>query len=110
MRVKLILPALTEAKSPFLRPVKYAVFQPARMSGAALALETPSGRLRHLAYAAGWKKFESLWDLVIRLKRVSGMLPLLERILDLDGAPSSPRAGWSGAGARPAAAERAASS
>ena len=111
---------------------RHAVFQPARMSGAALergywrayrdfyrwgnllksafAMETPSGRLRHIAYAAGWKKFEPLWDLLIRLKRVSGMLPLLERILDLDGAPSSPRAGWSGAGVRPAAAERAASS
>ena len=25
--------------------------------------------LRHLAYAAGWKKFEPLWDLVIRAKR-----------------------------------------
>jgi len=111
---------------------RHAVFRPARMSGAALergywrayrdfyrwgnllksafAMETPSGRLRHIAYAAGWKKFDPLWDLLIRLKRVSGMLPLLERILDLDGGPSSPRAGWSVAGARPAAAERAASS
>jgi radical SAM superfamily enzyme YgiQ (UPF0313 family) len=39
------------------------------------------GRLRHLAYAAGWKKFEPLWDLVIRAKQVARMLPLLERIL-----------------------------
>lgn len=28
MRVKLILPALTEAKSPFFRPVKYSLFPP----------------------------------------------------------------------------------
>jgi radical SAM superfamily enzyme YgiQ (UPF0313 family) len=28
MRVKMILPALTEAKSPFFRPVKYALFPP----------------------------------------------------------------------------------
>ena len=36
---------------------------------------------RHLAYAAGWKKFEPLWDLVIRAKRVGTMLPTLERVL-----------------------------
>ena len=38
--------------------------------------------LRHLAYAAGWKKFEPLWDLVIRAKRAGVMLPVLEAILD----------------------------
>jgi hypothetical protein len=37
--------------------------------------------LRHLAYAAGWKKFEPLWDLVIRAKRAGTMLPVLETIL-----------------------------
>jgi radical SAM superfamily enzyme YgiQ (UPF0313 family) len=41
-----------------------------------------SGRLRHFAYAAGWKKFEPLWDFVIRTKRVARMLPLLETILE----------------------------
>jgi len=39
------------------------------------------GRLRHLAYAGGWKKFEPAWDMVIRLKRVGAMLPFLERVL-----------------------------
>jgi hypothetical protein len=39
------------------------------------------GRLRHLAYAGGWKKFEPLWDWVIRARRVSRMLPLLEAVL-----------------------------
>ena len=28
MKVKMILPALTEAKSPFFRPVKYSLFPP----------------------------------------------------------------------------------
>jgi radical SAM superfamily enzyme YgiQ (UPF0313 family) len=42
---------------------------------------TLAGRLRHLAYAAGWKKFEPLWDWIIRMRRVSGMLPLLEIVL-----------------------------
>jgi radical SAM superfamily enzyme YgiQ (UPF0313 family) len=40
-----------------------------------------SGQLRHIAYAAGWKKFEPLWDFIIRLRRVTAMLPLLETIL-----------------------------
>ena len=49
-----------------------------------------TGRLRHLAYAGGWKKFEPLWDLVIRLKRVSNFLPLLEEILDAKHEDLSP--------------------
>jgi radical SAM superfamily enzyme YgiQ (UPF0313 family) len=50
---------------------------------------TLRGALRHAAYAAGWKKFEPLWDLLIRLKRAGEALPLLERVLD-EG-PSNPR-------------------
>jgi hypothetical protein len=46
------------------------------------------GRLRHLAYATGWKKFEPLWDLVIRLKRVTSFLPLLETILEASDHPN----------------------
>ena len=37
--------------------------------GARAHPDVPSG-LRHLAYAAGWKKFEPLWDLIIRARRV----------------------------------------
>jgi radical SAM superfamily enzyme YgiQ (UPF0313 family) len=36
---------------------------------------------RHVAYAGGWKKFEPLWDMVIRAKRISNMLPVLENVL-----------------------------
>ena len=32
-------------------------------------------------YAGGWKKFEPLWDWVIRAKRVSQMLRILETVL-----------------------------
>jgi radical SAM superfamily enzyme YgiQ (UPF0313 family) len=39
------------------------------------------GVLRHLAYAGGWKKFEPLWDAVIRARQVSNFLPLLEGVL-----------------------------
>ncbi len=37
--------------------------------------------LRHVAYSAGWKKFEGLWNFIIRARQVSQMLPLLERVL-----------------------------
>jgi radical SAM superfamily enzyme YgiQ (UPF0313 family) len=43
------------------------------------------GALRHLAYAAGWKKLEPLWDLVIRARQVTRMLPFLESVLDPGG-------------------------
>ena len=39
MKIKLILPALTEAKSPFFRPIKYSLFPP-------LGLATLAGYLR----------------------------------------------------------------
>jgi radical SAM superfamily enzyme YgiQ (UPF0313 family) len=39
------------------------------------------GALRHVAYAGGWKKLEPFWDLVIRARRVSTLLPVLERVL-----------------------------
>ena len=36
---------------------------------------------KHFFYAAGWKKFEPLWDAVIRAKRLAVMTPLLEGVL-----------------------------
>lgn len=36
---------------------------------------------RHLVYSGGWKKFEPLWDLIIRARQVTRMLPLLETVL-----------------------------
>jgi radical SAM superfamily enzyme YgiQ (UPF0313 family) len=47
-------------------------------------------RLRHIAYAGGWKKFEPLWDWVIRARRVTSLLPMLEAVLTGFGShPSS---------------------
>jgi radical SAM superfamily enzyme YgiQ (UPF0313 family) len=43
--------------------------------------DTVRGRMRHLAYAGGWKKFEPLWDAVIRAGRVTRALPVLEAVL-----------------------------
>ena len=90
---------------------RQAVFQPARMTaaeleagygwayrefyrwpsiarGAAAHPDLLSG-LRHFAYAAGWKKFEPAWDLVIRLRRAGMMLPVLETILSEFGRRST---------------------
>jgi len=39
VRVKLILPALTEAKSPFFRPIKYSLFPPLGLATLAGYLE-----------------------------------------------------------------------
>ena len=87
-----------------LYDTRHAVFRPARMSGQQLENgyhwayrrfyewgsilrgarahgELRAG-VRHMAYAGGWKKFEPLWDFVIRAKRAGAMLPILERILD----------------------------
>jgi radical SAM superfamily enzyme YgiQ (UPF0313 family) len=91
---------------------RQVVFRPARMSGqelehgywrayrefyrwgslfrGATAHDSVFAGLRHLAYAAGWKKFEPAWDLVIRAKRAGMMLPVLETILSEFGRRSSP--------------------
>jgi hypothetical protein len=86
-----------------LYDTRHAVFRPAKLTGAELeagyhrayrefyrwpaivrgasAHGDVLAGLRHFAYAAGWKKFEPLWDLVIRAKRAGAMLPALEAIL-----------------------------
>jgi radical SAM superfamily enzyme YgiQ (UPF0313 family) len=86
-----------------LYDTRHTVFRPARMSPQALedgywrayrdfyrwgaiiqgawSKQTWQGRARHLAYAAGWKKFEPAWDWIIRARRVGRMLPFLEAIL-----------------------------
>jgi hypothetical protein len=50
-------------------------------------------QLKHFAYATGWKKFEPLWDLVIRARQLRAMTPLLEGVLakvsNADGEPAS---------------------
>lgn len=45
-------------------------------------------RMRHVGYAAGWKKFEPMWDMIIRAKRATNMLPTLEAVLSGFGAHS----------------------
>ena len=38
-------------------------------------------KAKHFFYAAGWKKFEPLWDAVIRARQLRIMTPLLEGVL-----------------------------
>src|SRR6266581_8493178 len=36
---------------------------------------------KHFFYALGWKKFEPLWDLMIRARQLTRVTPLLEGVL-----------------------------
>jgi radical SAM superfamily enzyme YgiQ (UPF0313 family) len=96
-----------------LYDTRHAVFRPARMSAAQLecgyrwayrefyrwrsivrgasAHADLTAGLRHLAYSAGWKKLEPLWDVIIRAKRAGATLPLLEMILSEFGRRSPVR-------------------
>lgn len=87
-----------------LYDTRHAVFRPARMTtrqleegyqrayrdfytwrnlfAGASAHEDLTGKLRHFAYAAGWKKCEPLWHLLIRARQVARGLPFLEAVLD----------------------------
>jgi len=47
-------------------------------------------KMRHLTYAGGWKKFEPMWDLLIRFRQVTRMLPMLESVLAAFGRYQSP--------------------
>ena len=86
-----------------LYDTRHAVFRPARMTAAQLedgyawayrefyrwrsiargawTHDDLLAGARHFAYAAGWKKFEPLWDAVIRARRAGAMLPVLETVL-----------------------------
>jgi radical SAM superfamily enzyme YgiQ (UPF0313 family) len=93
---------------------RHVVFQPARLTPKALeagywraykqfyqwgsilrgawAKDDWGERMRHVAYAGAWKRLEPMWDLIIRAKRASAMLPVLEATLAAFGTRSSRRA------------------
>ena len=86
-----------------LYDTRHAVFRPSRMSVEALeagyrhayrrfyrwgsilrgawAKSDWTGRLRHLAYAGGWKKLEPFWDRIIRARHIARTRPMLEAVL-----------------------------
>jgi radical SAM superfamily enzyme YgiQ (UPF0313 family) len=93
-----------------LYDTRHVVFRPARLSPASLkagydhAYEdfyrwssiaraslshgTVKHQAKHFFYAAGWKKFEPLWNAVIRARQLRCMTPLLESVLSKVTAPS----------------------
>ena len=86
-----------------LYDTRHVVFQPARLkpdalqngydwayhefyrwssiSRASLSHGSMKHQAKHFFYAAGWKKFEPLWNLMIRAKQLRCMTPLLESVL-----------------------------
>jgi radical SAM superfamily enzyme YgiQ (UPF0313 family) len=86
-----------------LYDTRHVVFRPARMTPealkagydwayeefyrwssiarASLSHGTVKHQAKHFFYAAGWRKFEPLWNLVIRAKQLRCMTPLLESVL-----------------------------
>ena len=92
-----------------LYDTRHVVFRPARMAPetlktgydwaytefyrwssigrAALSHGTVKHQAKHFFYAAGWKKFEPLWNLMIRGKQLPCMTPLLESVLSEVTAP-----------------------
>lgn len=48
---------------------------------ASLQHENLKHKIKHFTYAGGWKKFEPLWNFMIKTKGLNKMLPLLEAIL-----------------------------
>jgi radical SAM superfamily enzyme YgiQ (UPF0313 family) len=86
-----------------LYDTRHVVFRPARMSPerlkagydwaykefyrwssiarASLSHGTVKHQAKHFFYAAGWKKCESLWNLMIRARQLRCMTPVLESVL-----------------------------
>src|SRR6202040_4099529 len=48
---------------------------------ASLQHGTLKHQAKHFFYASGWKKFEPLWDLMIRARQLRQVTPLLEAVL-----------------------------
>jgi len=48
---------------------------------ASLNHDSHKHKLKHLFYSGGWKKFEPLWNVLIKTGGLNSMLPLLESIL-----------------------------
>jgi radical SAM superfamily enzyme YgiQ (UPF0313 family) len=68
------------------------------ISRAALTHQSLKHQAKHFAYAVGWRKFEPMWDLMIKSRRLANMTPLLEavlsRVTSVDSVPviSNPKA------------------
>lgn len=92
-----------------LYDTRHAVYRPARMSAEALEAGYRRAyrnfyrwgsilrgawskvgwaeRLRHVAYAGGWKKLDGWWELIVQTQQVGRLVPLLETVLGGIGRP-----------------------
>jgi radical SAM superfamily enzyme YgiQ (UPF0313 family) len=48
---------------------------------ASLNHESNKHKLKHLMYSGGWKKFEPVWNFLIKTKNLNNILPILESVL-----------------------------
>jgi radical SAM superfamily enzyme YgiQ (UPF0313 family) len=48
---------------------------------ASLGHDSLTHKLKHFCYAGGWKKFEPVWNFLIKTKNLNNTLPLLEGVL-----------------------------
>jgi radical SAM superfamily enzyme YgiQ (UPF0313 family) len=64
----------------------------ANITKASLVHDTLRHQLKHFAYAGGWKKFEPLWNFLIKFRHLDAMRPLLEAILSKVRSGSDPAA------------------
>ncbi|WP_118972199.1 B12-binding domain-containing radical SAM protein [Taibaiella koreensis] len=48
---------------------------------ASLQHDTHKHKLKHFFYAGGWKKFEAVWNFLIKTRNLNNMLPVLESVL-----------------------------
>lgn len=53
----------------------------ANITRASLAHDSVKHQIKHFAYAGGWKRFEPLWNFMIKTRQLNSMRPLLEAIL-----------------------------
>lgn len=60
------------------------------LARAALVHDQPRDRVRHLAYTAGWKRMEPMWNLVVSAGVLGWMRPVLEGVLAARPRPITP--------------------
>jgi hypothetical protein len=66
------------------------------MTRASLYHGSVKHQAKHFFYAAGWKKFEPAWNLVIRAKQLRVMTPMLEAVLSKVTRQPAPRSNVQG--------------
>jgi radical SAM superfamily enzyme YgiQ (UPF0313 family) len=60
---------------------------------ASMQHEVLKHKIKHFAYAGGWKKFEPIWNFMIKTRGLNKMLPLLEAILSKAGSSGNDKPG-----------------